>query len=133
MRPDLRLTSMTIGTSRPLGLARFYAGLLGWRVTEAEEPVPGDPVRGGWAQVKPPEGVAGFTLNFEYELHYRPPVWPSVPGAQNATQHLDIHVPDLAAGVEWAVACGAVLAEFQPQQDVRVMIDPDGHPFCLFL
>jgi hypothetical protein len=25
------------------------------------------------------------------------------------------------------------LADFQPQDDVRVLFDPDGHPFCLFL
>ena len=23
------------------------------------------------------------------------------------------------------------LADFQPQDDVRVLLDPDGHPFCL--
>ena len=25
-----------------------------------------------------------------------------------------------------------MLAEFQPQDDVRVFYDPDGHPFCLY-
>jgi hypothetical protein len=25
------------------------------------------------------------------------------------------------------------LADFQPQEDVRVLFDPVGHPFCLFL
>jgi hypothetical protein len=28
---------------------------------------------------------------------------------------------------------GATLAQVQPQDDVRVLLDPDGHPFCLFL
>ena len=28
---------------------------------------------------------------------------------------------------------GATLADFQPQEDVRVYLDPAGHPFCLFL
>ena len=28
---------------------------------------------------------------------------------------------------------GATLAEFQPQDDVRVCLDPAGHPFCLFV
>ena len=32
----------------------------------------------------------------------------------------------------WALKAGAVLAEHQPQQDVRVLLDPAGHPFCLF-
>ena len=31
------------------------------------------------------------------------------------------------------VACGATLADVQPQEDVRVHLDPDGHPFCLYL
>ena len=32
-----------------------------------------------------------------------------------------------------AVACGAVLAEYQPQELVRVLLDPAGHPFCLWV
>jgi hypothetical protein len=32
-----------------------------------------------------------------------------------------------------AVAQGATLAGFQPQDDVRVCLDPAGNPFCLFL
>jgi len=31
------------------------------------------------------------------------------------------------------VAQGATLAGFQPQDQVRVCLDPAGHPFCLFL
>ena len=46
--------------------------------------------------------------------------------------HLDFEVPDLEAGVEWAIACGATLAEHQPPDDGRVLFDPEGHPFCLF-
>jgi catechol 2,3-dioxygenase-like lactoylglutathione lyase family enzyme len=124
MRPHLALTAVTIGTPRPILLAHFYSRLLGLPVTVEED---------GWAQIRPPEGVAAPTLGFEYERHYAPPVWPSVPGEQTASQHLDIRVDDLDAAVEWAVACGAVVAGFQPQDDVRVLLDPDGHPFCLYL
>jgi hypothetical protein len=35
--------------------------------------------------------------------------------------------------VTYAVAQGATLAGFQPQDDVRVCLDPAGHPFCLYL
>jgi len=28
---------------------------------------------------------------------------------------------------------GGTLAAFQPQEDVRVCLDPAGHPFCLYL
>ncbi len=46
--------------------------------------------------------------------------------------HLDIGVDDLHSGVGWALAQGARLAEHQPQHHVRVMLDPEGHPFCFF-
>jgi hypothetical protein len=36
-----------------------------------------------------------------------------------------------AGDLEWS--CGATLADYQPQDDVRVHLDPDGHPFCLYL
>ena len=132
-QPELRVTSVTIGTSMPIELAHFYAKLLGWPLTAEDEPVPGDPDEGGWAQIRPPKKKIGPTLNFEFERCFRRPVWPAVPGEQNASQHLDIHVDDLPSAVKWAVSCGAVVADFQPQEDVRVMRDPDGHPFCLFL
>lgn len=31
-----------------------------------------------------------------------------------------------------AISVGAVLAEHQPQTDVRVYYDPAGHPFCMW-
>jgi len=46
--------------------------------------------------------------------------------------HLDISVEDLDTGVAWALRSGATIAGHQPQEDVRVMLDPAGHPFCLF-
>ena len=129
-RPELQLTSITVGTDDPHGLADFYRRLMGWQVTGDDPPEGGDP---GWAQLKPrPGGAPGPTLNFEGERRFRRPGWPSVEGGQNATQHLDIRVQDLDAATEWAVSVGAVLADFQPQDDVRVLFDPSGHPFCLF-
>jgi hypothetical protein len=47
--------------------------------------------------------------------------------------HLELEVSDIDAAQAWAVDAGATLAEYQPQDDVRVMLDPAGHPFCLFL
>lgn len=133
MPPRLQLTSVTVGTSQPRRLARFYARLLGWPVTEEEGPKRGEPEEAGWALIRPPDGVTGPAVGFEYERCHVRPVWPSEPGTQNASQHLDIKVGDLPGAVEWAVSCGAVEAEFQPQDDVRVLLDPDGHPFCLYL
>jgi hypothetical protein len=128
----LQVTSVTIGSQRPHDLAHFYARLLTLPVTADDPPVPDDPSRGGWAQIRPPVSGSGPTLNFEYEQHFKPTSWPSVADGHNATQHLDIAVDDLDAAVDWAVAQGATLAEVQPQEGVRVLLDPEGHPFCLF-
>lgn len=61
-----------------------------------------------------------------------PPVWPAGPGDPQMSMHLDFEVDDLDAAAAHAVAAGARLAGFQPQDDVRVFLDPAGHPFCLF-
>ena len=73
-----------------------------------------------------------MTLNIEFEKEYVRPVWPSAPGQQHITAHPDIPVGDLDAAVVEALDAGASLAEVQPQDDVRVMLGPAGHPFCLF-
>ena len=131
-RPAMAVTSVTIGAPAPRELAAFYARLLGWPVTATEPARSGMPPADGWAQVRPPAGEEGPTLNFEYEAKFTRPTWPAADGAQNATQHLDIAVGNLDETVRWALAAGAILAGVQPQEDVRVMLDPAGHPFCLF-
>lgn len=131
-RPRLQVTAVTIGTSQPHELAAFYSRLLGLPVTADDPPVPGDPGRGGWAQIRPDQPGLGLTMSFEHDRHFTRPTWPSTADGQNATVHLDIAVDNLDAAVAWAVSSGALLAEVQPQDDVRVLFDPDGHPFCLF-
>jgi hypothetical protein len=70
---------------------------------------------------------------FQRSPEYVPPVWPPRDGAQQMMMHLDIEVPDLDAAVDAAVAAGARIADHQPQDTVRVMLDPAGHPFCLYV
>ena len=127
-RPAIRATSVTVMTPEPLRLAEFYARLLGVEVSATEPAPAGAPEVAGWAQLRMPH----LTLNFEYEEQWARPVWPAQPGRQTATQHLDLWVDDLAAAGDWARRCGATLADTQPQDDVRVLLDPSGHPFCLF-
>lgn len=127
-RPFLQLTSITISCPAPRELAEFYARLLDGEVTASEPAQPSEPARAGWAQI----AAGDLRVNFEYERHWTAPTWPAVAGHQTATQHLDIYVADLSAATEWALACGAALAAEQPQDDVRVLFDPAGHPFCLF-
>jgi len=105
-----------------LELARFYATLLGWDIASAES---------GYATVAPPDGVA--YLGFQSSPEYRPPVWPPSGYAQQMMLHLDFEVSDLAAAVAHAERLGARLASVQPQQSVRVLLDPAGHPFCLYV
>jgi len=103
-------------------LARFYVRLLGWP-THRDEP--------GWAMLNAPDGGAG--LSFQTDEHYVRPVWPAGPGDPPMMLHLDIQVDDLAAASAYAEEVGATLATFQPQEGVRVYLDPAGHPFCLYV
>ena len=102
-------------------MARFYGGLLGWESTLTEP---------DWVLMRDPEGGVG--LSFQLETDHVAPAWPAGPGDQAMQVHLDIRVDDLGEGVERATAAGATLPEAQPQDDVRVLLDPAGHPFCLF-
>lgn len=105
-----------------VALARFYAELLGWEITKEEA---------GWATVAPPDGVA--YLGFQTAAGYVPPVWPPAEGRQRMMAHLDFEVSDLEEAVSHALELGAREAGHQPQADVRVMLDPAGHPFCLYV
>lgn len=118
---QLRVATTTFSTPDARALAGFYERLLGWE-RHADEP--------GWVVLRPPGG--GHALGFHHDEHYRRPTWPSTSDDQQMMVHLEIATDDLAAAVAHAVGCGATEADVQPQPDVRVMLDPDGHPFCLF-
>lgn len=121
-RPALHLRGVVLDTPDPVALAAFYVRLLGFAYREQEPE---------WVVLASPDGGAG--LSFQREDHYVPPVWPAGPGDVAMMVHLDVEVDDLEAAVAWARECGARLAAFQPQEDVRVCLDPDGHPFCLYV
>lgn len=126
----MRVSGPVLDAADAIALAEFYVRLLGWTMTEREGPRPGHPAADGWARIMSPSGH--LKIEFQWDEHYTPPVWPTVDGAQQMMIHLDIAVEDLDVGVAWAVASGATIAEHQPQPGVRVMLDPAGHPFCLF-
>ncbi|HEX9623964.1 MAG TPA: VOC family protein [Streptosporangiaceae bacterium] len=116
------MTAAVLGTPDPRALAEFYQQLLGWQIG-ADEP--------DWVTLRPPDG--GMGLSFQAEDGHVPPVWPAGPGDQHMQVHLDIEVDDLDAASAHAVAAGARIADFQPQDDVRVLLDPAGHPFCIWI
>lgn len=120
--PTLELTTVTLSAPDPGELAGFYQRLLGWQFG-TQEP--------DWVVLRNPGG--GTALGFQTEPQYARPVWPGGPGDQQMMMHLEIRVEDLEAAGAHATACGATLAQYQPQRDVRVYLDPAGHPFCLWL
>jgi predicted enzyme related to lactoylglutathione lyase len=104
----------------PGALARFYSELLGWPIGH-EEP--------GTAILEAPQG--SVFIVFQQATGYQAPVWPPVAGQQRPMMHFDFQVGDLDSAVAEALALGATVATAQPQENVRVLLDPAGHPFCL--
>ena len=105
----------------PGRLADFYSLVLGWPVTQVDE--------NGAAVAIP--NTTSF-ISFQRNDDFRPPIWPGKLGEQQMMLHLDVAVDDLEDAVTAAVALGATIAAYQPQDSVRVLLDPEGHPFCLY-
>lgn len=120
-RPKIRLETVNIDCADAPEMAAFYGCLLGWEVGHDD---------GGFVLTPNPEGGVG--LSFQARTDYRPPTWPETPETQDKMIHLDLRVDDLDAAVGHALACGARLAQYQGRPDLRVLLDPAGHPFCLF-
>jgi catechol 2,3-dioxygenase-like lactoylglutathione lyase family enzyme len=118
----MTLSTVVLDAPDAVALADFYRRLLGWAVERAEA---------DWVKIVPLDG--GTALSFQTESVYVRPTWPAGPGEQQMMLHLDIKVDDLEAAGAHAIAVGAVLADHQPQDDVRVYLDPAGHPFCLWI
>lgn len=121
---QLTITTVTVGARDLRRLVRFYADLL-------DRPVPDIAGDADWVPIVDRDG--GITLAVQLEPEQTPVTWPAGPGDQHLQLHLEIHADDLDRSVAHALRCGATLAEHQPQQDVRVMLDPEGHPFCLWV
>ena len=121
-QPRMSLSTVVLDAPDAPALAEFYCRLLGWTAKRAEP---------DWVLLRRPDG--GTSLSFQTEPEYVRPTWPGVAGEQLMMLHLDIEVDDLEAAGAHALAAGATLAEYQPQDDVRVYLDPAGHPFCLWV
>ena len=121
-RPRLTLSGVVLDAPDPRALADFYRHLLGWTI-RTDSPT--------WVSLVPPGG--GSALSFQLEPAYVRPAWPSTTTHQQMMLHLDVEVDDLDAAGDHAASLGATLADFQPQEKVRVYLDPVGHPFCLWV
>lgn len=111
------LSMLNIDSADPARLARFYAAALGCEVTYSDEccaMVEGNGVKIGFGKVE------GF----------RRAQWPDE--ACGKRFHLDLQVDDLDEASETLCAIGASQPDFQPGAGRwRVLLDPDGQPFCL--
>lgn len=119
-----KLQAVALDCADPVGLAEFYAQLLGGEVVK-------DPDDLQWVEVR---GFEGVTIACQRVEGYRPPEWPGQERPQQL--HLDFDVDDLEGEEKRALALGATLLERTDEvmpggANWRVYADPAGHPFCL--
>jgi predicted enzyme related to lactoylglutathione lyase len=123
---SIRWTTVTIDCADAEALGAFYSAVFGWEITDRDD---------GWLQLGHPDGDVG--LNIQAEDSYEPPIWPEEPGRQAKMMHFEVLVDDLVAAVQLVVRNGGVEASYQPpdrdQSRIRVVLDPAGHPLCLFV
>jgi catechol 2,3-dioxygenase-like lactoylglutathione lyase family enzyme len=75
------------------------------------------------------KGGSGPALGLGKVEDYEPPGWPNPHGSKQF--HLDLAADDIDAETERLVGLGATLADPQPGETWRVLLDPAGHPFCV--
>ena len=106
-------------------MVAFYRDLFGIEVLDKEP---------RWAMVGDPD--AGMNINIQAEDWYVAPVWHEQADAPAKMMHFEIEVGDVAGAVARAISLGAREAPNQPTDrdasTLRVMLDPAGHPFCLW-
>lgn len=131
MAPHIHIRTVNLDCADAHEMARFYGGLLGWEPTAVEP---------GWVLMRDPGGGTG--LSFQQTDVYERPTWPEEPGQQQKMLHLEVRVipqdgqepqAALAEATRLALSVGGTLAERQARDDLRVVLDPSGHPLCLFL
>ena len=114
--PTARLAMVTLDCADAEASAAFWSGMLGWDVAYQE---------GDYAMLTGPSNALGFGRVEGYVA----PGWPNENGSKQF--HFDLAVEDLDAAQEAAVELGATVADPQPGETWRVLLDPSGHPFCL--
>ncbi|MDR0491091.1 MAG: VOC family protein [Oscillospiraceae bacterium] len=113
------LGDISIDCREPERLREFYANVSGWeKQTMFDCPA-----------LITGTGLAILFMGCDFE--YTPPIWPEESGKQQKQMHFNFGVDDLISGVDEATKFGAIKAEHQYGEHYVVMIDPEGHPFCL--
>jgi predicted enzyme related to lactoylglutathione lyase len=115
---SLRMQAITIDAADPAALSRWWASVLGWRVTyEADDEVVVEPAAGS-----PEDGVAADLLFVKVADEK----------AGKNRIHLDLRPDDRDAEVARVEALGARRVDIG-QGDVSwvVLSDPEGNEFCI--
>jgi catechol 2,3-dioxygenase-like lactoylglutathione lyase family enzyme len=126
--PAVRWTGVAIDCAEAPPVAHFYERLLGFEIGELGP---------YWAQLHDPAGGVHLNIQGDPRGTYVPPTWPEQPGDQAKMLHFEVQVDDLEAAVSTALDAGGTEAAWQPpdrnRERIRIMLDPAGHPLCLFL
>ncbi len=106
----------------PASLSDFYIKLLGWKKGYDKE----DFIIIG-------SETCNVDIGFQKNPDYIQPKWPESGKEQQQMLHLDFAVAneEHQEWVQYAISCGAKAAEQQYSDLWTVMIDPEGHPFCI--
>jgi hypothetical protein len=117
----LRWQAICIDCEDPATLGRWWAELLGWRVTHDED---------GEVAIEPPAGSAGDGVSPDI-LFLRVPE----PKTVKDRLHIDLRPDDQAGEVARAEAMGARRVEIGQSEDPDttwvVLADPEGNEFCI--
>ena len=123
-----RWVGIAIDCAEAPPMAQFYERLLGFQ--------PGE-VGPYWAQLFDVAGGVHLNIQGDPGGNYVPPTWPGKPGEQAMMMHFEVQVDDLESAVAIALEAGGTEAPWQPpdrnRERIRIMLDPAGHPLCLFL
>lgn len=117
----VRLATVCIDCAESGLMVAFYSRMFGWEETHRD---------GNFVIMRDPRTGCHYSFD-PMGSKYRPPTWPERAEGRDKQMHFEVGCDDLDAGVAFALECGARLAEHQGREDLRVMLDPAGHVFCL--
>lgn len=117
----IHFDKVVLDCQEPKRLSDFYAKLLGWHIGYVTEDF-----------IIIVSETCPVNIGFQRNELYEPPVWPEETGRQQQMLHLDFSMEKekLQEWIRYAVSLGAKRADIQYGEWV-VMLDPEGHPFCL--
>lgn len=116
MTATVEIAALTIDCADSRAMGVFYQAAGGGEITHSD-------ADSCWVT------LGGLLLIFREVVDYHPPTWAEqdVP----LQMHFEFYVDDLHEAGKRLLELGASLAEYQPNDNGRVMLDPAGHPFCI--